>query len=436
MFTKRGWLIHLEKEAWSLVDTPSSRVAFAPEELAEQAPLIGQALVEAGYGGEPIVIGLAANLCLAATIDVPSPQMLKRPQVMHHQLEEWIPWSAEDFVSDFIGHRDSAFMVAVRHQELARLLRALEDEGHQIALIAPQTLLAVQQHLAEKNLPEEHWLLWQDEESVDFVAIAQGTPSQWSRVPATDVEVTQLLQMECLSQSSPSPIYEIGLSEELSNSLTAKGFQFQSLPEKNQLEAANDCIQNIAAGTDEPLINLRQGQLGSEQQFSAVAKELGRLKLVAALLLICVSAAFWIRAGHYKPATAGVHMELRGLHKKLFPEKRVPERVGPAIQSYLKQLQGTREPAVDLPPPAAADVVLERLLKSLPKEMRFRLPEIRIEGQRVYLGGEVRSNGDADLMAAALRKQGFSVDPPRTLRLADRGFSVRLHATAKGIDDE
>ncbi len=76
----------------------------------------------------------------------------------------------------------------------------------------------------------------------------------------------------------------------------------------------------------------------------------------------------------------------------------------------------------------AVDLVLENVLQHLPSELRFRLPEIRIEQNRLTLGGEVRSNADADQIAAALRSHGFTVDPPRTQRLADKGFGVRLQA--------
>jgi len=41
----------------------------------------------------------------------------------------------------------------------------------------------------------------------------------------------------------------------------------------------------------------------------------------------------------------------------------------------------------------------------LPTDLRFRLPEIRIEQQRLTLGDEVRSNADADLIAGALRSR-------------------------------
>jgi hypothetical protein len=56
------------------------------------------------------------------------------------------------------------------------------------------------------------------------------------------------------------------------------------------------------------------------------------------------------------------------------------------------------------------------------------LPEIQIEAEHISLGGEVRSNTDADKIADGLRQGGFTVESPKTQRLADKGFSVRLSA--------
>jgi hypothetical protein len=58
--------------------------------------------------------------------------------------------------------------------------------------------------------------------------------------------------------------------------------------------------------------------------------------------------------------------------------------------------------------------------------MRFRVPEVRIEGPNVYLSAEVRANSDANRIAIGLRGGGFAVEPPHIQRLSEQGFSVRL----------
>lgn len=78
MTKNRGWLIHLDTEHWCLADAPAAQTTFAVGELAQQASLIQASLLEDGYTGEPVVISLAASRCLAASIEVPSPQKCGR----------------------------------------------------------------------------------------------------------------------------------------------------------------------------------------------------------------------------------------------------------------------------------------------------------------------------------------------------------------------
>lgn len=428
MSREQDCLIYLEKDAWRLPG--KSAVEFVPDELVAQAEKIEAALSEAGNQGKPIVLGLSTDWCLATTLAVASPQILRRPQVMHFQLEESIPWTAEEYVSDFIGHRSQALMVAVRHQLLADFLQALEDAGIFIIAIGPLTLLAIEQHLT----PSDPWLLWQDGEFVDLVVMRQGKPFRWERSPATAKDLVRLVRLEALTQASPGPFLTCAMAEDLSQALTDEGVEFEPLESLTQLQAANLTAQSIVTGQQEPHINLRKDELGGREKFSSLGKEVVRLKIAAAVLLLGIGLAFWVRGKHYAEANQQVRTKLTTVYQDLFPEKEVPSRVGAEIDSQFKLLRGTRQPAADLPTPASADLVLQRLLQALPEKLRFRMPEIRVEQNRLYLSGEVRSNTDADQIATALREQGFLVDPPRTQRLAEKGFSVRFSARTEGTE--
>ncbi len=436
MTTQDYSLLHLEKTAWQLYGTGAGiddkvtqqKHTFAADAILEQSSLIIAALAEAGQLGKPLVLGLDANWCLAATIDVSTPQMLRKPQLLHYQLEESIPWSAEEYVSDCIGHHSQAFSVAVRHQELAGLLKMLEAEDVVIVAVAPTTLLAVADHLREESLAD-HVLLWQEGNHVDIVIVRQGQPWQWSRVPADPAEITRHLQQEQLTRTTSEAFYTRGLSAEICAALFQLELDLHELPAVVQSKAASKTSQAVLAGQHEPSIDLRQGELGGEHRYQVLSKELGRLKIAAALLLIGIGIWFWLRSGQYQEATVKVRTQLAQTYQGLFPNSRkIPQRVGAAIDKEYRQLHGTRAPNAKLPHAVAVDLVLENVLRHLPADLRFRLPEIRIEQQRLTLGGEVRSNADADKVAAALRSHGFTVDPPRTQRLAEKGFGVRLQA--------
>lgn len=435
MSANRSWLLHLEQDSWQLTDTSATEqspveMTFAAEELSDQAVAIEAALSARDYQGEPVIVGLATSWCLTATIDVSSPQMLRKPRVLHYQLEEWIPWSAEEYVSDFVGHRDQALMVAVRHKGLAGLLRALEGLGILVPIVAPTIWLALEDHLLAKDLPATHVLFWQEVQNVDVVVTRAGRPLKWNRLPAQAAEIARVVRLQLLTETVPEVLVR-GLSPDLLQALKKETPEVNELENVSQQQAAARCCHRISLGLQEPLLNFRRDELGGQRRFQALSKELGWLKVAAAVMLICLSCGFWLRGTSYEQASGRVHTELAQIYESLFPEKPVPDRIGNAISDEYRRLRGTRAPAGELPRPAAADLVLQRVLTALPEEMRFRMPEIQIDRNRVFLSGEVRSNADADRIAAALRDHDFQVDPPRTQRLAEKGFSVRLNAQAK-----
>jgi hypothetical protein len=78
---------------------------------------------------------------------------------------------------------------------------------------------------------------------------------------------------------------------------------------------------------------------------------------------------------------------------------------------------------------ASATRLLYRVLAGLPRDVRYRLFEVRVEEGRVDLDGEVLSHGDADRMASALRAQELNVELPRSQQLPSQTIGVRLAAS-------
>ncbi len=430
-------LLHLEMNAWQVFATepgskPSERQLVASDQWSTQADKIVKSIRETNTSGKPIVVGLGDDRCLPATLQVASPQMMRKPQLMHYQLEESIPWSAEEYVSDFISHRTQAFSVATRHGNLTRLLKQLEEEGLAIAAVTPLCLLAVADHLKDKTLPSDHVLFWQFGEHIETVLIRQRMPVAWCKLRASGAEVLQYIRNLKLSVSQEPALLSRSLNATLLKELEAAGENVASVDEGTLLAAA--CRSSLLLSTDQeqPLIDLQQGPLKSVNRHQATKREVGWLKIAASILLVCCAVGFWLRSEQYRSAAATVTQELAATYVDLFPEKAnsIPARVGPAIEKQLRVLRGTRSPSNDLPKPIPADVVLNQVLTSLPTNLRFRLPEIHIEQDKVSLGAEVRTNADADKLASALRENDFTVSAPRTRRLADRGFGVRLSAQA------
>jgi hypothetical protein len=431
---RRGWTILLETDAWQIVspgaeDAPLERVTFPSEQLAAQAGPIQEALLAAGWRSEPILLGLSAASCLAATVDVPAPAMLRKPQSMRYHLEAWIPWSAEEFVADYVAHKTAAFMVALRIADLKPLLVGLEERDASPIAVLPTALLGLERHLANEDLPSNYLLLWRHDGETEFFTVRDGRPLAWRHaVGAASEDLLQLCAAGALQEGESTPYYVLGLSSCQSGALADAGITVINQPDLDWIAAIRETATLIAAGDAESPINLRRDELAGQRPTNAVAPQLCRLKVAAALAFLAVCTALWIYGDQYKESAGAARQRLTGVYEATFPAEPVPERIVSTMRKAQTLLQGTRGPVKELAVGPSSDLVLEKTIASLPTDLRYRVPEIRIEAASVHIAGEVRSNADADRIAAALRLGGFDVDAPRLQRLAEEGFSVRLAA--------
>jgi hypothetical protein len=89
-------------------------------------------------------------------------------------------------------------------------------------------------------------------------------------------------------------------------------------------------------------------------------------------------------------------------------------------------MSAQRENTTDLPRRESALIPLLNILRSLPKNVRYRFPEIRIEQNTIRLDGQLQVHGDAELVATALEDGGFAVETPGTQQTGGSGVAVRL----------
>src|SRR5262245_21727927 len=119
-----AWMLELDSASWRLyLDgvNPFAPVAihqFADAELAGQPAIIREALTAHNYFGEPIMLAVGSNWCLATTLSVNRRHELRDRQTMLYRLEEWMPWEAEDSVVDYLASGNKALMVAVHKSPL------------------------------------------------------------------------------------------------------------------------------------------------------------------------------------------------------------------------------------------------------------------------------------------------------------------------------
>jgi hypothetical protein len=423
----QGWLILLEQDAWRIVslNTHSEKTIFPPEMLADQAPPLRESLVAAGWRGEPLVMGLSADCCVAVTAPVPAPQMLRKRQAMRYHMEGWIPWSAEEYVADYVPHQTEAFMVAARLEPLKQLLSGLEELDVSVVVLVPSALLALGQHLATGDAPPDHVLIWQTDDGADLFAVRRGQPLTWMH--ATE-DLASLVGMAALEHVTDLPWLARGFEPHQLANLSAASVHPTSLAGPEWREALHCAATGIGSGDSEPLVNLRRDELAAERPTRALARQLAGLKIAATLAFLSSCAALWVKGDRLAVAADAGRSSLKDVYANVFPKNPVPDQVVGALRKEQGLLRGTRGVAQALPEGPSCDALLGSALRTLPTDMRFRVPEVRIEGSSVYLSAEVRANSDADRIATELRKAGFAVEPPHTQRLAEQGFSVRLSA--------
>lgn len=426
----KSCLLHLGRDSWQIFhdDFDDNELKqFAPSELLDQPKLIAERLTELGWANHPIVIGLSSEWCLAATVSVPSPQLLRKPSAMRYHLEQWIPWTAEEYVCDYIGHQTTAFMVAVRIEPLLGFLQSLEELGLQIVAICPMAILGIAEFVdTQRALPAEASLLWQNGQHVEIFSYQNSKLYSWSRCSSSVDDISRNLKVEAESSGSTKSLVLVDLQPEIVDHLRQQGFEIQTEAEVRLIDTARRMADRIVAGSCEPPFDLRKDELAGVRPTQRLGKEIKRLKLAAAMMLILLTAGLWLRGNGYQESITEVESELATIHAQVFPGKENKGDVRAEIDREFRQLQGTRSVNSGLPDHSDASMVLQRLLTALPADMRYRLPEVQIEEGRISLGGEVRSNTDADKIAGSLRQNGFTVESPKTQRLADNGFSIRL----------
>jgi len=398
---------------------------------SEIAAAVRQSLEEYGYRGEPTVVAVTSQACLAATIPHAGRFMVRSHQSMAYALEEFLPLAAEDMACDFVVFDNDALGVAVEASTLRPLVSALEEAGVLIASIVPTAILALQHQTKENKRPGRQVVVWQDGDAVDLFELIDGRPHIWRTFPAAmEVLAREVRLLQIISGSSNlDEMMACNVSEQLLGVLRrAAGdavVTVESFPESAAVEAA----AAILSGRQEPWIELRRGEFGEYDPYRPIRRRLRLFATAVACLLLSLSVVVWIRAEKYEQVAEKCQREQGEIFCRVFPGKPVPIGVRSRLESEYRKLAGTTGQIEGVPRLESATLLLRDALTPLPEDLRFRLLEIRLEENGLYLDGEVRQHGDADRLAISLRASGFEVDAPRTEQLAEKGVSVVIAAS-------
>ncbi len=440
MPAKSGWVVYLDRDrlaaariARGIVEW-SEDSPFAREQSAEAAGTIARLLEGLGHAGEPLLLALGSSDVVSTTMSLPSRKALKRTGV-GFLVEPTLPWSVEEAVIDFeLVASERVFVVAAQAAPLRNLIVALQDKGLVVASVSPLARLAVESHLeTARSLAPRYVLLWGNGKgSIDLWLIDHDHAVLWRWLPQQLPALVLTLKQIALCETDDFVLVGRNLPDDcLESVVRAIGCETRAAPALDS-EDPGVCGAQFAAsvlkGRRESAIELCRDQLAPGDRQRSIRRELRVLYASMAILLVVVGLAAGAKAQRAEALRAECQTRQAELFQNLFPKETTPVAINLRLQSEVTRLKGLRGENTDLPDLTPYRGVLERLLKSLPDSLRFRLLEVRVENGRLYLVGHVRAHGDADRIADGLRAAGLEVASPNTHRLEREGVEFRISA--------
>ncbi len=424
-------VIFASDEAWQVATTRGDEILLrqVPPQAgvaADQiAPLVRAALDELGYDGGGVILALPSAWCLAASVDTKGLSRKARSSALLYRLEEQLPLAAEEIAADFAAPAEGRAMgVAVQAQRLMPLVQGLESNGIAVDLICPAALLALA--FWGRSHPDSiaDTLAWRSNHQIDCFGLCQQRPLSWRLLPADSAALAQALGMQGLQVDRDLRVLLLDLGP--------CAAQIQQMPGRWTIEAADGSLLEAAvrggcgalAGTLQPPVNLRQGPLAATDPLRQVRKPMTSAMAAAALGLLVLGLSMLLRANRYAQLAGDAQLQQMQAYRQAMPAKDVPIDATLLLQTELRRLKALSGDAASLPPGHSALSLLREALIPLPKDLRYRVLELRIEPARLQMDGQARSHGDAETIAAALRRAGsFEPEPPRSEQRGESGES-------------
>lgn len=197
--------------------------------------------------------------------------------------------------------------------------------------------------------------------------------------------------------------------------------------------AAREVAHVLEGNFDAPL-DLMKSARGTAASVGAAKKPLVAACVALAALMIAACGALLWRGMKYNALAEASEGRQREMFIKAFPEQTPPAAIRSRLASEELRLRALGGMGGALPTETPTLVVLRDALSAFPSGMKFRLTEVRADGSTFQLDGQASSHGEADAIAASLRKGGrFEVEPPRSEQVSTSGVSFSITGTVRNV---
>jgi hypothetical protein len=448
--TKTIWLIIPSEGSAAVLRIAGNGVASfvaAADDKTTLAQAISKVLVEQEYDAQPILLALKSTDVLSVTLP---PDSSANRQAMIYELEDFFPIPAERFVADFFSHERGRFAGVIDSEKFLPLLDELAMQKILIQAIVPLSFLVVQ-YLTQRPITIDDGIrcvIWSyhqepvlDDGRIElFLLTPEGLPLSWHLLDSKPESLRRALEAEIFIRDVNLSVDSLHLSDDLQKTLETIPRLTLATNEPETNEESGDLLLLILAKQSEAILSRKKRpwwdfcreQLSMRGVDTVLGKSVkmvlwGSVALAAALCLV-----LFVRMYQFDRLAYQYRQEQEIAFREALPDQTLQTGFRNRLKSEYVKMSAQRENTSELPERESVLMPLLNILRTLPKTVRFRFPEIRIDQNAIRLDGQLQVHGDAELIATALEDGGFAVEPPSTQQTGSSGVAVRLSIVREG----
>ncbi len=368
-----------------------------------------------------IVIAVASESVLFASIPVRVASDVKSNQALRFALESVLPVDAESIVAVEIrnhGKRSAGCIAAVCLEvaHLKPIVDALEQANCRVQFIVPNAILALEQALEDDLITFPSISVWMldhavGSQQVEILGLAPDRSLSTWQVSGMGIEILaqHLLQLD----SSDLSVSLCGSREQIEEMASVVQRETRSIV-CDRSELAKKKAALILSGRSSPWVDLRRDELAMHDPLRRDRNSLRTLALAIGLLVASLCGTLLWQAQRYQSMAEQYNQKQQDLFRTAFPAQRIPAAILGRLKSEQTKAKGIRKTDPKSTAPLSALQTLHRIIEGMTEEFPFEVEEIRIENGRISMEIELLSQQDTGRIVAALANQGFDVEPPST----------------------
>lgn len=401
--------------------------------------LVAPALARMGYAGEPALLAVPSEWCLASAVEMGPLDPTDRKALLY-RLEENLPLAAEGVVADFVatgrGSTHALFAACVQILLVQPVVASLEAAGVTVQSIVPAALLAAQSVARVAN-GGALVAIGEGDAKVSLVVLEQGVPRAWSVAAARAEDVRLHLDLLRLADVVPEgEAVACGVTKELADALAdvlREKVRTHDAPVDREATRAGAAVLQ---GRLQPWAEFRRDALAARDKLRRHRRALDSMLAAAAALCIAIAIVAIVRAQRYAARTKSYDAQLVDEFSRAFPGWQVPTNVRAVIASEHRkaELAARGAGATDRNGAgrgngigdASALRTMGDLLTHLPTDARFAMQTMAFRGDTFEYSGRLRAYEDGERLTVAAREAGFEVTPVSARREEDGTWSFTL----------